>query len=98
MLALSLRVSGDAWLRSRLRAGLLPRPRRPLLLNRESVCTRALPGEAGEGEAEAGDGGIPSVPTAVGAVPDSPEVTEGACFGESESDTTGDADPVELAD
>ena len=59
-LAISLRASGDAWLRRYLRGGLLPRPCRPLFLAREAVGTLALPGEVGEGEA--GDGGILSFP------------------------------------
>ena len=92
-LALSLRASGDAWLRRYLRGGLLPRPCRPLFLAREAVGTLALPGEVGEGEA--GDGGILSFPTAGGVETDSAEVTRGSGLGESV--TTGDADLVELA-
>ena len=93
MLGLSLRASGDAWLRRRLCVGL---PLRPLLLERESVGTRPLLRE--RGERAAGDGGIRLVTTVGGSVTDAAEVREGVGFGESEFDTTRDADPVELAE
>ena len=96
VLGLSLRASGDAWLRRRLRAALPPRPRRPLLLERESVGTRPLLRE--RVERAAGDGGIRLVTTVGGSVTDAAEVREGVGFGEPKFDTTRDADSVELAE